>query len=79
MKPEKPEPDAEQLLRMLDMQIAAKRMERGRRDNGRMVSRLLGILLVVGIALAALFALQLYLEQMPRPEPRAGVRQQVHP
>jgi hypothetical protein len=70
MNPEKPEPDAEQLLKMLDLQIAQKRSERARHDAGRGAYRIVSIVLIIGIALIALFALQMFLSQMQRPDDR---------
>jgi hypothetical protein len=79
MKPEKPEPDAGQLLKMLEMQAEMKRSARASRDTGRNTFRIFSLVIILAVTAGALFALQMMLSQLPRPEKHDGVAQPARP
>lgn len=64
-----PQPDPEQLLKVLDMQMAASRERRLARESGRSRTGLIGIVVILVGAAIALGMLMMMLEQM-RPERR---------
>jgi hypothetical protein len=68
MNPDKTqEQDPEQLLKLLDMQVASARERRIARDAGRGRAGTIGLVVIVGGAAIALWMLSLLLEQM-RPQ-----------
>ncbi|MEO6787790.1 MAG: hypothetical protein ABI318_16820 [Chthoniobacteraceae bacterium] len=72
MNPDKTqEPNSEQLLKLLEMQVAAARERRATRDAGRSKAGLVGIFIIAGGATIALWVLSLMLEQM---RPHRGER-----
>ncbi len=67
--PQTPQPDPEQLLKVLDMQMAASRERRLARESSRSRTGLIGIVVILVGAAVALGMLMMLLEQM-RPERR---------
>ena len=67
------EPSAEQLLKMLDLQLAASRERRAGRGGGssRTTFRVGALVLVLAVLFAALWALSFLIEEM-RPAQREG-------
>ena len=61
------QPQAEQLLKLLEGQIAASRARRATPDASRSKAGLLGVILIIGVAAFALWLLMAMLEQM-RPQ-----------
>ena len=61
------QPQAEQLLKLLEGQIAASRARRAAPDSSRSKAGLIGVILIVGGAAFALWMLMAMLEQM-RPQ-----------
>jgi hypothetical protein len=64
------EPNPEQLLKLLESQVAAARARRAAREASRGKAGAIGLFLIIGGAMVALWMLMMLLEQM-RPE-RAG-------
>jgi hypothetical protein len=62
-----PQPQAEQLLKMLDIQLAAVRERRSAKGAGRSNAGLIGLVVIVAGAAVALWILMEMLEQM-RPQ-----------
>jgi flagellar basal body-associated protein FliL len=79
MKPEKPEPDAGQLLEMLDLQIRQQRARRQTGQQGRNAIRLLGIVIIIGMMLAALLLVWMLPGQMQRSGAAGKNEQARHP
>ena len=72
MTPDKTqEPNHEQLLKLLEMQVAAARERRAARATTRSKAGLIGIFVIAGGAAIALWVLLLVLEQM---RPQHGTR-----
>ena len=61
------EPNPEQLLKLLESQVASARQSRLARDAGRGKAGTIGMVIIVGGATIALWVLSLLLEQM-RPQ-----------
>jgi hypothetical protein len=61
------EPDHEQLLKLLEMQVAAARERRAARETGRSKAGLVAIFVIAGGAAVALWVLSVLLDQM-RPQ-----------
>jgi hypothetical protein len=67
-------PEAEQLLKLLDMQLAAARERRNAKGNSRSHAGIIGLAVILGGAALALWMLMFMLEEM-RPEKPAGEAQ----
>jgi hypothetical protein len=61
------EPNSEQLLKLLEAQVAAARARRAERETSRSKAGAIGLFLIIGGAMIALWMLMMLLEQM-RPE-----------
>jgi hypothetical protein len=64
-----PQPEADQLLKVIEMQMAASRARRITRESSRSRTGVIGIVVIVVGAAVALWMLLIMLEQM-RPEHR---------
>lgn len=74
MNPDKTqEPNSEQLLKLLEMQLAEARSRRTARESGRGKAGTIGLVVIVGGAAIALWVLLLVLEQM---RPQHGMRRE---
>ena len=62
-----PQPQTEQLLKLLEVQIAASRAKRNFQNSSRSKTGLIGVMLIVIGAAVALWMLMVMLEQM-RPQ-----------
>jgi hypothetical protein len=73
-----PEPTPEQLLKLLDLQIAAARSRKRGNPRNRVVLAVAAVFIIFLGALVALFLLQTMVEDMPRstpaPEPPADLQ-----
>jgi hypothetical protein len=65
------EPNSEQLLKLLETQVAAARASRLVRENRQSKAGMVGLFIIVGGAAIALWVLLLLLEQM---RPQSGER-----
>lgn len=65
-----PQPQAEQLLKLLDMQLAAARERRGAKDFKRSNTGMIGLVVIVTGAAVALWILMTMLEGMRPPQPQ---------
>jgi hypothetical protein len=64
-----PQPEAEQLMKLLDMQLAAARERRLARESSKGKTSLIGVIVVVMGAVIALGVLMMMLEQMRAERP----------
>ena len=72
-----PEPDSEQLLKMLDTELARSRSKREDLDS-RDSFRIWSLVFIIGGAIVALVILQLILSQMAPPHPAPPASSQGH-
>ena len=67
------EPNSEQLLKLIEVQLATARERRLAREAGRGKAGMIGIVVIVGAAVLALWILSVMLEQM---RPHRGEREE---
>ena len=76
-----PEVDPEQLIRQLEREMAEQRAQSGRSRDVKNAYRIWSLVLIIGVALAALWMLEIVLSSMPKPQrnDRVGAETSPHP
>ncbi len=70
------DPDPDEVLKMVEAELAMKRAGRGGSSTSRNAFRIWSLVIIIGMVLAGLLLLEYMVSQIPRPHRNPGAAQQ---